>query len=122
MVPTVNSGGATCGLGEGAEIWLGADACCWPSLERDCTSRYQRTAPAMSSRPIRRSTLPRCQFAIAPDTDEDAPEEATQPAEGGDARTAPKPSPKPAPAEDIQLKKAVEVLKGKAEAAAARAA
>src|ERR1700761_3807726 len=44
------SGGAACGLGEATEISFGADACCWLSLERDCTSRYQRTAPAMTSR------------------------------------------------------------------------
>jgi carboxyl-terminal processing protease len=57
---------------------------------------------------------------VVPEDDDDTGEEAPQ--ANGTEKAAPKPAPKPTPAEDLQLKKAIEVLKGGAPAAAAKAA
>lgn len=58
---------------------------------------------------------------VVPESDEDAAQEPEE-ADGAEAAPAPKPAPKPAPADDLQLKKAVELLKGTAATAAAKAA
>lgn len=58
---------------------------------------------------------------VVPDDGEDTPEEPANPNAAGEPKPAPKPTPKAAPTEDLQLKKAVELLRGGA-AAAAKAA
>jgi carboxyl-terminal processing protease len=68
------------------------------------------------------TTVARAETAelVAPDSGEDDAQDAEE-AEN-EAKPAPKVAPKPAPADDVQLKKAVEVLKAAAEAPAAKAA
>lgn len=57
------------------------------------------------------------EVVVPEDDDGDAPDEDAP--NGTDAKPAPKPAPKPTPTEDLQLKKALELLKGGAAAAKA---
>jgi carboxyl-terminal processing protease len=61
------------------------------------------------------------EVVLPEDDDEDTPEEPANPNAAGEPKPAPKPAPKAVPAEDLQLKKALELLRGGA-ATAAKAA